>query len=731
MVLQTVQFWLRFSYTRRMLKVGSLLISVVCATIATAQVPADFVGRAGDVNSFGQLIRSPLASWPLESFDRFSRIEIGRTAKPWLNVLGNGLFGGHLILLLGNRGDGREFRVDTSQSAITHTDLHLEGLGSLRNTIHGIGYSTFTFGDDPNRPVHVTYFLEPDNRDSEIWVVDSTAGSGITLQYGKRSESFERSLAFRIANDHIDMISLETAREKLSASRESWHQYLAAALEHMGVRNEIQPILLREFIWDIYQVVAMVSNDEIVGPHSSLSSLRNANMGGTYTVLGLDVHGRDTLQMVPAISRFDPKLAREILLNMARYTDRTGRVCHRRFLSGQPIDRGHSDESYWFVIALIDYLSITHDISILEERAPYLQNDLLSEYVLFRDAEWVQRFNARQIAPASFTTEQTSLLEHARRAVQNVGFGPHGLPLMEDGDWNDALNRMPKGESVMNAGLYAYCLAQLASLWRQLGREKIELALGAGSFDRDLREFSQQYQSVSNAVNQHAWDGQWFVRGFDNQGKPFGSHNNAAGKLYLNAQSWLILAGIPDEQRTQSVVRSVNRYLRKDNKLSLLAPAYTKPDDNIGNITYLPRGGNENGGQWRQCTLWWIAALQKHGEKDDALLLFDQLLLANADLQKMQTEPYLYNEYLRGPDSADPGSAGQQAHVQQAALVLGALAEMYPHVRITGVFANQYDFPHAKEEEQLYSFTSTGEKVPWTPTWVKNPTDYKLALLAR
>jgi Glycosyl hydrolase 36 superfamily, catalytic domain len=713
-----------------MLKVGRLFISVVWATIVTAQVPAATVGRADDVNSFGQPIRSPLANWPLESFDRFSRIEIGRTAKPWLNVLGNGLFGGHLILLLSNRGDGREFRVDTSQSAITHTDLHLEGLGSLRNTIHGIGYSTFTFGGDPNRLVHVTYFLEPDNRDSEIWMVDATSGSGVTLRYGKRSERFERSSAFRIANDHIDMISLETAHEKLSASQERWHQYLGVALEHMGIRNEIQPILLREFVWDIYQVVAMVSTDQFSFAGSAPLTLRNANMGGTYTVLGLDVHGRDTLQMVPAISRFDPALAREILLNVARYTDETGRVCHRRLLSGQPIDRGHSDESYWLISALIDYLHITHDLSILEARVPYLENDLLSEYVLFNDPSWVRRFDTKNIAPARFTAEETRMLEHARRALTSVRFGPHGLPLMEDGDWNDALNRMQKGESVMNAGLYAYCLLQLSDLWQRLGQEKVDALLGAGNFERDLREFSQRYDAIKKVVNDQAWDGQWYVRGFDNQGNAFGSHANAEGRLYLNAQSWLILAGIPDEQRTEMMIRSVTQYLRKNDKLTLLWPAYTKPDDNIGNITHLPRGSNENGGQWRQCTLWWIAALRKLGKTDDALALFNQLLLVNADLNKMQTEPYLYNEYLRGPEASDPGSAGQQAHVQQAALVLATLAELYRQVKVTEVFKDQYDFPRVKPEAQLYSITGSGEKVPWIPKWVTNPMAYRLTASA-
>jgi hypothetical protein len=712
------------------LKVTQFRLLFLCITVAIGQVSVKSFAWTDNGGVDGETDNSPLADWPLDRFDHFTRIEIGRTPKPWLNILGNGLFGGHLILLLGNRKDGREFRVNTRQSAITHTDLHFDGLPTLKETTHGIGYSTFTFAEKPDRRLRVTYFVEPDMRDSEIWLLDNAAGIRVTLRYGRNNTSFERSVALRIAEDRIEEIPAAAAREKLSATQQTWQRYLALAVEHMRILPRIDPILLREFLWDIYQVVAMVSTDLLPSTGSPPVELRNANMGGTYTVLGLDVHGRDTLQMVPAISRFDPVLAREILLNMARYTDRTGRVCHRRLLSGPPVDRGHSDESYWLVGALVDYLRITHDLAIVEERVPYLENDLVSEYVLFSDPAWVRSFETKNIAGARFTSEQTSMLEHARRALENVGLGPHGLPRMEDGDWNDALNKMQKGESVMNAGLYAYCLLRLEELWQQLGKEKVDRLLGTGSFERDLQQFSGRYDAIKKAANAHAWDGQWYVRGFDNQGKAFGSHANAEGEIYLNAQSWLILGNIPDKERTRAMVRSVNKYLRKNNQLSLLTPAYTRRDDNIGNITYLPRGSNENGGQWRQCTLWWIAALRKLGETADALLLFEKLLLANADLEKMETEAYLYNEYLRGPEASDPGSAGQQAHVQQAALVLATLAELYPQVKVTEAFTNHYDFPSVKSEDQLYSFTASGEKVPWAAKWVANPAEYRLNVLA-
>ena len=174
------------------------------------------------------------------------------------------------------------------------------------------------------------------------------------------------------------------------------------------------------------------------------------------------------------------------------------------------------------------------------------------------------------------------------------------------------------------------------------------------------------------------------------------------------------------------MIRSVNQYLRQDDKLSLLTPVYTNPDANIGNITRLPKGSNENGGQWRQCTLWWIASLRKLGRDAEAQQLFNQLLLLNADLRTMETEAYLYNEYLRGPEAADPGSAGQQAHVQQAALVLATLAELYPQTKVWGRFMHYYGFPGMTAEQPLSSFTGTCEKVAWSAKWITNPPGYRL-----
>lgn len=191
---------------------GTLLTLVILFTSGFLGQNAQLVSRTTDPGVQSQLVGLPPGQWPLNSFDQFTRIEIGRTPKPWLNVLGNGLFGGHELLLLANRQDGQEFRVNTAQSAITDTDLHLAGMGTLYQTIHGIGYSTLSFGDKPTQRTRVTYFLEATTLDSEVWLIDNPAGIKLTLHYGKRTSTLDHTAAFRLSGDRIDEIPVENAR---------------------------------------------------------------------------------------------------------------------------------------------------------------------------------------------------------------------------------------------------------------------------------------------------------------------------------------------------------------------------------------------------------------------------------------------------------------------------------------------------------------------------------------
>lgn len=668
--------------------------------------------------------------WSPTEFDQFSRIRIANTARPWLNVIGNGLFGGNYLYLLSNRGDGREFRINVEKNAATHTNLSVDF--SRRDpieTIHGIGYSTLYYTNKGAPHASITYFIEPDDKDSEIWMLQNPAKTEIHLQHGSRRSSFtDQSLALQILGFRLQEIPFAVATERLQRAQKRWQEYITIALQRMGIAGVSNRALMREFIWDIYQVAATVTTDRFKDPDGTVR-LRNTNMGATYTFMSMDVHGRDSLQMIPAVSTFDPQVARECILNSARYQDKSGRIFHRRMLSGQPMDRGHSDENYWLILATSEYISHTKDLSLLSEKAPYLDNELISEYILFKNPEWVKKFEARQLEPARFSSTQTSILEHLRRALINIPLGPHGLPLMEDGDWNDALNGLPAGESVMNAGLYAYSLVKLKELYKMLGEQTVNAIVQDGAYGRDLRHFDDLYRAMKEATNRYAWDGEWFVRGFDNQGAPFGSHQNDEGKIYLEPQAWAILAGIPDVERTQKILASVGRYLIKADKVSLLAPVYTRKNPNIGAITLLPKGSNENGGQWRQCTLWWIAALREIGKDQQAMKLLNAIVLANADPVVMGTEPYLYNEYIRGPEAVNLGSGGQQAHVQQAALVLHMLAHSYPQVNVTRNFIQRFDYPGVTSEATLKTITGHGELVDWAPKWVDDPPKYELVRL--
>jgi cyclic beta-1,2-glucan synthetase len=232
-----------------------------------------------------------------------------------------------------------------------------------------------------------------------------------------------------------------------------------------------------------------------------------------------------------------------------------------------------------------------------------------------------------------------SLYEHGLRAVRRGWrLGPHELPLIGTGDWNDGLNWVGsegKGESVWLAWFQIAVLHRFAAV-ADRRNDGAAAAECRGRAER-LRE----------AVERHGWDGAWYRRAFFDDGSPLGSAGNDECRIDSIAQSWAVLSGVADPDRAaRGMDEAVRQLVRPADRLALL---FTPPFD-AGHLQpgyvkgYVP-GVRENGGQYTHAATWLVKALAALGRGDEAYATFDLLnpitaTASGAAAAKYKGEPY-------------------------------------------------------------------------------------------
>ncbi len=338
---------------------------------------------------------------------------------------------------------------------------------------------------------------------------------------------------------------------------------------------------------------------------------------------------RDQLQDVLSVLHVDPAIARGQILNAAQRQFTEGDVLHWWH---PPLSRGVrtriSDDLLWLPYVTAIYVETTGDADILEEKIPYLDAPPLND-------DELERYNDYSHTNATFT-----LLDHCLRAIEKgATSGVHGLPLIGTGDWNDGLNRVGvegRGESVWMGWFLCDVLERFAAI-----SEKHGDASTASRYRSKAKEYSE-------AIERSAWDGGWYRRAYFDDGTPIGSELDLECQIDAIAQSWSVLSGAGQANRSRQAMQSVlERLVQPENRLSLLfAPPFDKSARDPGYIKgYFP-GIRENGGQYTHAAIWTTWAFARLGEGGQAGALFSQLnpiLMADsnekADLYRV--EPYV------------------------------------------------------------------------------------------
>jgi cyclic beta-1,2-glucan synthetase len=337
---------------------------------------------------------------------------------------------------------------------------------------------------------------------------------------------------------------------------------------------------------------------------------------------------RDQLQDGMAVVTSLPLVTREHLLRAAARQFVEGDVQHWWLPhSGQGVRTRISDDCAWLAYAVAHYVETTGDVAALDEVVPFLEGQQLEpgEHDSF-------------FLP-TISDETATLFEHCARALdRSLALGVHGLPLIGTGDWNDGMNRvgeLGKGESVwLGWLLYTACSAFLPLA---LARQETMRAATWRAHAAALRK----------SLESEAWDGEWYLRGWFDDGTPLGSAASEACRIDSIAQSWSVISGAGDPERSGCAMAAVERELiRPGDGLALLfAPPFDKTSLEPGYIKGYPPGIRENGGQYTHAALWAVIAFAALGEGEKAAKLFSMLNPINhthnrTSVHRYKVEPY-------------------------------------------------------------------------------------------
>ncbi len=360
--------------------------------------------------------------------------------------------------------------------------------------------------------------------------------------------------------------------------------------------------------------------------------------------IGRGMGFRDSNQDLIGFVHQVPERAKERILDIAATQFEDGSAYHQY----QPLTkRGNNaiggnfnDDPLWLILSTTAYIKETGDFSILDEQVPF-DND---------------------------ESKAKSHFEHLKASFYHVvnNLGPHKLPLIGRADWNDCLNlncfssnpnesfqttENKKGgtaESVMIAGLFVLYGTDFIKLCKTIGK------------DDEAREAQIHVDNMIKAVNEHGWDGKWFVRAYDFFGKKVGSDENEEGKIFIESQGFCTMAGIgAQDGKAKLALDSVKERLDCEYGIVLNNPAFTKYYIEYGEISTYPAGYKENAGIFCHNNPWIMIGETVIGRGDEAFDYYKKIAPAYlediSDLHR--TEPYVYSQMIAGKDAFKPGEA--------------------------------------------------------------------------
>jgi cyclic beta-1,2-glucan synthetase len=337
---------------------------------------------------------------------------------------------------------------------------------------------------------------------------------------------------------------------------------------------------------------------------------------------------RDQLQDVMALCVARPSVAREHILRAASRQYAAGDVQHWWLpVTQQGIKTRVSDDRIWLPFVLAHYLEVTADFAILDEPVAFLEGGPLAD-------------GQQELFESAKPGATAPLYDHCALALDSsLAIGSHGLPLFGTGDWNDGMNRVGikgRGESVWLGWFLHATLTRFAPTAERRGDTARASAWRKHAF------------TLQAAIDREGWDGDWYRRGYFDDGTPLGSVSSEECRIDSVAQSWAVISGAAPRERAVRAMSAVNAQLvsRSEGLVQLFTPAFDRTAHDPGYIKAYPPGLRENGGQYTHAAMWVTLAFALLGDGDRAAELFSLINPVNHSstrpaIHRYKVEPYV------------------------------------------------------------------------------------------
>lgn len=344
---------------------------------------------------------------------------------------------------------------------------------------------------------------------------------------------------------------------------------------------------------------------------------------------------RDTVQDIQGIIHLAPEMAKNQIIFMlsAQVTNGAGlplvKYTHKAGQENTPDDpeyvkeTGHpsyrADDALWLFPTVYKYVSESGDHAFLDEEIFYANDG-----------------------------EKGTVYDHLKRAISFSmnNLGNHGMPAGLHADWNDCLRLGKKGESTFVAFQLVYAI-------------KILRIYAVEKNDNEYIKYLDETLAKLETILNECWNEDRWIRGYKEDGVVIGNRNDAEASMWLNPQSWSVIADFGTKEQQEKAMDSVERELNTPYGAMVMYPAYENHSFDGALMTCFNKGVKENAGIFSQPQGWLILAESKLGHGNRAYKYWTEASPAtyNETAEHRALEPYVYGQFVEAKDSPFAGRA--------------------------------------------------------------------------